>query len=374
MPTCLPAVFQDAIRKKMFVLDSDFKSATTPIYMRSWVPSIKDVLHWGFRMLAGPDGSEKLPQGTFVVVENVEAAAEEVLKQFHEQPQTSTADRILSRPEFLKRFAKVLNPTTPLTTNDLDLLLIHLARDRHELSFNERAVKFKADMDDAPVPITNEDMALAELRDAMDKVNAQLPVLHAKIVTLTEAAREAVQEKQMIRAKTALKSKKLAESALAHRTTAALRLEEAYIKLQQAADQVDIVEAMKAGADAMSVLNQKVGGIEGVQDVMDSVNEQMTTVDEIAKIINDSATPVDEDEIEAEIEALEKVERERKEQEEAANTAARLAELAEVEKAQKEKQQSGVATEDSKVGVTSTDFSHLSVSADKEDLKMLEAA
>jgi len=374
MPTCLPAVFQDATRKKTFILDSEFKNTTTSIYTRSWVPSVKDVLYWGVRMLTGPENSDKLPQGTFVVVQNVEAAAEEVLNLFHEQPQTSTADRVLSRPAFLERFAKVLNPTHPLTANDVDLLLIHLARDRQELSFNDRVVKFKADMEDAPMPITNEDMALAELRGAMDKVNAQLPILHAKIVTLNEAAREAVQEKNMARAKTALRSKKLAESALAHRSAVAHQLEEAYTKLQQAADQVDIVEAMKAGADAMSVLNDKVGGVEGVQDVMDSVNEQMTTVDEITNIINDSATPVDEGEVEDEFEAMEKAERELKEQEEAAITAARLAELAEAEKIRKEKEQIEVAMEDNNVTATSMELSQLSVNAEREDEKMLEAA
>ena len=325
-------------------------------------------------MLIGSDTSDKLPFGTFVVIQNVEAAAEETLKQFHDRPQMSTVDRILSRPAFLKRFANVLNPTHPLTQDDLEVLLIHLARDRQELSFNDRVIKFKADMEGAPTPVTNEDMALAELHDAMDRVNATLPILHARILSLQRAAREAVQDKHTIRAKTALRSKKLAESALAHRSAVALQLEEAFIKLQQAADQVDIVEAMKASADAMKVLNQKVGGAEGVQDVMDAVNEQMTTVDEITNIINESAAPVDEGEVNEEIEVMEKVERERREEEEAAKTAARLAELVEVEQPRKEKEKAELANEDSKVAETSADLSHLSVRADKEDEKMLEAA
>jgi charged multivesicular body protein 7 len=374
MPTCLPAVFQDAIHKKAFIPDHEFKNAAVSIYTRSWVPSVKDVLQWGFRMLAGPGNPDKLPQGTFVIVQNVEAAAEEVLKQFHGQPQTSSADRILSRTAFLKRFANVLNPTHPLTVSDLDIILIHLARDKQEISFNDRVVKFKADAEDAPLPVTNEDMALAELRDAMDNVNATLPILHAKTVALHEAAREAVQEKHTIRAKTALRSKKLAESALAHRTAVALQLEEAYTKLQQAADQVDIIEAMKAGADAMSVLNQKVGGAEGVQDVMDRVNEQMATTDEITNIINENATPIDEGEVDDEIEAMERTERERTEVEEAAVTAARLAELGEAEKARKEKEQAEAAKEESGVATPSRAFSQLSVEGHEEDEKMLEAA
>ncbi|KAF2690441.1 hypothetical protein K458DRAFT_328827 [Lentithecium fluviatile CBS 122367] len=384
VPTCLPAVFQDAMRKRSFVLDTEFIGATTSIYKRSWVPSAKDVLQWGWKVLTGPDDPDRLPVGTFVVVHNVEAAAAEVLKRFQAQPQISAADRILSRPAFLKRFASVLNETVPITADDLDILLTHLSRDRQALAFSDRAVKFKAEIEEAPAPITDEDVALADLRDCMDKVNAQLPILHAKIVTLDQAAREAVQQTQMVRAKTALRSRKLAESALAHRSALALQLEEAYMKLQQAADQIDVVEAMKAGADAMDVLNQKVGGAEGAQNIMDAVNEQMTTVDEIASIINESATPVNEEEVDDEFETMEKAEKEKREQEEAAKTATRLAELAGAEKIQKEKEaqreeeqerkRHEAAMEESEVAETSTDFSQLSVEADGEEEKMLVAA
>jgi charged multivesicular body protein 7 len=377
-PTCLPAVLQDAIRRKDFVPVKDWQNSQESIYNKRWVPTLREVIQWGANMVLGSGTPNTLPMGTFVVVKNVEDAAKEVLNESRQLLYTSTADRILSRTAFLKRFSHVLDETKPLTLDDLNLLLKHLARDRNVLAFDGDTIKFKAEAETAPVPITPEDKTLASLRDSGDRVHAQLPLLQLKIESCQAAAREAVEAKQMIRAKTALRSKKLAESALTHQSSIALQLEEAYIKLQEAADQVEIVDAMKAGAEAMKALHEKVGGTEGVQKVMDDVHEQVTTVDEITNLINDSATPVDEGEIDDEFEALKAAEREKEEQEEAAKTAARLAELAEVEKAQKEKEaerekerQANSEVEKS-VQDTSASFSQLSVVDDQEDVEMEE--
>ncbi|KAF1950165.1 hypothetical protein CC80DRAFT_427484 [Byssothecium circinans] len=373
-PTCLPAVLQDAIRRKDFVALREWQTARESIYRKRWVPSLRDVVRWGAGLVLGEGTTGQVPVGTFVVVRNVEEAGEEVLKQWRRVLHTSTADRVLSRTAFMKRFKQVFGSERALefTGLDLDVLLTHLARDRNALVFDAETVKFKAETESAPTPITMEERTMASLRDSVVRVNAQLPLLQGKIESCGAAAREAVKAKQMIRAKTALRSKKLAESALVHQSSLALQLEEALMKLQEAADQVEIVEAMKAGAEAMKALHEKVGGVEGVQKVVDDVHEQISTVDEVTSIINESATPVDEGEIDDEFEEMEKVEREKREAEEAAKTAARLAELEEVENArrEKEREEERVRDEDRMVeagiGDAEVSFSQLSVSPDQE--------
>jgi len=256
--------------------------------------------------------------------------------------QASVVDRIHSRSEFLKRYGNVLNTSAPLSSSDLDILLLHLARDKQAISYNAQTIKFKAESEPLPLRITQEDTAIAQLRDAMTKVNAQIPPLTQKVNKADLAAREAVKSKNMIGAKAALRSKKLAESALAQRTDLALQLEGVYASLQEAADQIEIVEAMKASAVALKGLNKKIGGAEGVSDVLDALREEMATTDEITNIINEVSEPIDETEIDDEFEALERaekekkeaierVEREKRDQEEAAKTAARLAELEQLE-------------------------------------------
>jgi charged multivesicular body protein 7 len=111
---------------------------------------------------------------------------------------------------------------------------------------------------------------------------------------------------------------------------------------------VGVVAAMKAGGTALKSLNQELGGAEGVAEVVDAVREEMAKTDEITDIINESSQPIDELEIDDELEALERAEKEKKErqekaerkkreQEEAAKTAARLQELEQLEKERKEK-------------------------------------
>jgi charged multivesicular body protein 7 len=333
----LSAVFHEAVQKKEMIPLKDFLNSKQSIYKTSWVPSPWKALQWGLRqvgVLGQPAAPEKLAVRNYVVLKNVEVAGDEIVKKMQEH--TSTADRVLSRRDFLQRFSNALNPSAPLTNNDLNILLVFLSRDKQAISYDAQTIKFKPEHEAVPLPVTQEDSAIANLRDTLANINAQIPPLMEKITAADAAAREAVGAKQMVRAKAALRSKKLAEAVLKQRSDVALQLEGVYTQLQQAADQVEIVEAMRAGAAALKGLNEKVGGAEGVQGVVDAVNEQMATTEEISNIINESGEPVDEVEIDDEFEALERAEKEKQERKEAARTAARLAELEEAEKKQRE--------------------------------------
>ena len=337
-PAGLPAVFHEALQKKEMILVKDFMSSTTSIYKTSCIPTPWSALQWSLRtvgVLGKAAPPDKLAVRNYVVLKNVEVAGDEILKKMKEN--TATADRVLSRRDFLNRFSHMLNPASPLTDNDLNIILIYLRRDKQAISYDAQTIKFKAEHEAEPLPITEEDAAIVGLRDTLANIHAQLPPLMEKIELANAAAREAVATKQMVRAKAALRSKKLAETALAQRSDVALQLESVYHQLQQAADQVEIVEAMRAGAAALKGLNEKVGGAEGVQGVVDAVNEQMAATEEITNIINETDTAIDEVDVEDEFEALERAEKEKKEQEEAAKTAARLAQLEEAERKQKEK-------------------------------------
>jgi charged multivesicular body protein 7 len=327
------------VQKKEMVPLKDFLTSKESIYKTSWLPSPWKVLQWGLRqvgVMGQPQSPEKLSAGNFVVLKNVEVAADEISKKMKEA--SSTADRVLSKSDFLKRFSTILNSTAPLTMSDMDVLLVHLARDKQAISYSAQTIKFKPEHEAVPEPITHEDEAIANLRDTLANINAQIPPLMEKITLADAAAREAVAAKQMVRAKAALRSKKLAETALAQRSDIALQLESVYTQLQSAADQVEIVEAMRAGADALKSLNEKVGGAEGVQGVVDAVNEQMATTEEITNIINETDSPLDETEIDDEFEALERAEKEKLDQEAAAKTASRLAILEEADKKRRAKE------------------------------------
>lgn len=149
----------------------------------------------------------------------------------------------------------------------------------------------------------------------MSSLEPQIEQLTARVAELDSKAREAVTNKQLTTAKATLRSKKLADTKLQQRTATLSQLEEVYAKIEQAADQVEVVRVMEASSQTLKSLNKQTGGVEKVQDVMDGLKEEMMNADEIGQAINEvSAGEIDEGEVDDELEALEKMEREKLEE------------------------------------------------------------
>lgn len=227
-----------------------------------------------------------------------------------------------------------------MSTTDFDILLRYLSRDKPCLSLNASTIKLKSTSEATPQPVTQQDTDIANLRTLIKALETQVSALTDRITTLDISAREAVAAKRTIQAKSALRSKKLAETTLNTRSATLSQLEETYTAIQTAADQVAIVSAMSASANVLKSLHAEVGGTEGVEEVVDRLRDEMENVDEVGRILNEANTSkVDEEDVDEEFAAMEKVEREKREKEEADKTAARLAELEELDK-QKDVEQS----------------------------------
>jgi len=154
--------------------------------------------------------------------------------------------------------------------------------------------------------------------------------LTARTEDLALAARKAVSSKSRSAALAALRSRKLAESTLARRSEVLAQLEQVYLKIEQAADQVEIVHVMEATTGVLKSLNSKVGGVETVQDVVEELREEMGKVEEIGDIMNgvgQGEAMIDDGEVDEELEAMEREQRLEREKLEASETMRRLAEL-----------------------------------------------
>ncbi|KAK0266146.1 hypothetical protein LTR91_005020 [Friedmanniomyces endolithicus] len=346
-PLALGSVLEDAVRKGQLIPVREFLDAKKSVYAKSWVPTPWQVVGWSLRQLGvtGREGVEdRLVKGDFVVMANIEDAAKTVLDQAV-QIATSNASRVFSKDLFISTFSPAVG-VDALSTRDTAVLLTHLVRDRAAIAYDETSgtIKFKTTSQTAPAAIEQEDITIASLRTLITGLEPQIEQLTQRISELDAKAREAVAKKQLVTAKTALRQKKLAETKLQQRTTTLMQTEEVYAKIEQAADQVEMVRVMEASSQTLRALNQKTGGVERVQDVMEGLRDEMTSVDEIQQAINEgSAGAVDEGEVEDELEAIEKAERERleaverrakevKEAEEAERTRWRLAELDQVAK------------------------------------------
>jgi len=161
-------------------------------------------------------------------------------------------------------------------------------------------------------------------------LNTQVTALTLRIDDLTIAARNAVSSKNRFSALAALRSKKLTESTLLRRSETLAQLEHVYSKIEQAADQVEIVRVMEASAGVLKRLNSDVGGVDKVEDVVQELRDEMSKVDEVGNAmigIGQGEATIDEGELDDELEAMEREQRLEKERLEAAETKRRLNEL-----------------------------------------------
>lgn len=383
-PLALDAVIQEAVQERDLVPLEAFLRAKESIYNRrswsAWAVGLPwHALSWGLHRLgviegggqprqssavAGNAAAFSLLQGggriapdQLVVLANVEAAAaafadktadarspfERVWSVTHFKRVFSAPGAVLGEDSGLPVGSAVQQPR--LSDMDLNVLLTFLSRDKNLVVFDGHVVRLRGQSADSSHDgiITEEDGAVAQLRELIDSLTHQTGVLSKRIDDLAVTARDAVLRKNRVAALAALKQKKQAEAALTTRFATLAQLEATAAQIEQASGQVQVVQAMAASADALRSLNAQVGGAEGVDDVVDRLRDQMDAADEINRILVEagptSATGivVDEGEIDDELAALEQ------EEQHAAEAAAQKAKEAEDRK--KEEAQKAEAEE-----------------------------
>lgn len=179
---------------------------------------------------------------------------------------------------------------------------------------------------DERAQITQQDTAIASIKTLLSTLSKQVKNLENKVAELNASAKTALENKNRISALSAVKSKKMVEHNLQQRLNTLVQLEEVYAKIEQAAGQVEIVQVMEASTGVLRGLHAQIGGAERVEDVIEELREEMSKVDEVGSIMNETGPVFDEGEIDEELEALEKGEREAREEKEAEATRMKLAE------------------------------------------------
>ncbi|KAJ4257475.1 hypothetical protein NW762_008599 [Fusarium torreyae] len=314
-PLALGTVVREATAGRDFIPLYDFEKSQQSIYQRSWAGLPWSVMSWTLRQLGVVDpsrGDDKLPTGQYVVVKNVEAAAKELGNLMADK--ASRFDRVFSKTQFQKAFSAALVKNQRLTDADLEVLLKFLSRDKGVIEYDGNTIRIKGSGEQGG--ITEEDAAIASLKELTENLKRQTDLLNTRIDELSETAKSAVTRKNRTAALAALKSKKIAESSLATRYATLNQLEEVAAKLEQAADNVQIVNVMEASSGALASLNAQVGGADRVDTVMAQLREQTTATDEVSAILAESTGEVvDEGALDDELEAMEAQEREKEEEE-----------------------------------------------------------
>lgn len=339
-PTGLGAVIDEAVKKgKMVDLDT-FMRTESSIYEKSWVPSLSTIIKWSLRQAGlwnngSYDNLGRLKIASLVLIEGLERLTQELSARQAETGQAIT-DRVMSRD----MFSQLLMETEigGLSQKELDILLRFLSRDKQMLSYDSETVKFKARSGAKCEPISEEDANIASMKALIASLTSQVSSLERKISDLQSTAQAAVQSKNRHAALSAIRSRKLAEKNLEQRTNTLNQLEEVFSKIEQAVDQVQVMQVMQASAETLRSLNQRVGGADKVDAIMDDLREQMGQADEVGQIMQeplDGKAVMDDAEIDDELEALEKDEVARKESMNEDAVRVKLADLENAERAAK---------------------------------------
>ncbi|XDG09879.1 hypothetical protein ABKA04_009494 [Annulohypoxylon sp. FPYF3050] len=336
-PLALGTVLQEAIANGEMMSLQQFLKAKESIYYRSWGSIPWSVMSWGLKQVGIGGPGDSLPKGQFVVLQNLEVVA----KAFNEAiaGRTSPFERSFSKTHFRRTFAEgLLEKNQQLSETDFEVLVKFLSRDKNILATDGNTIKIRNSTEDAV--ITEEDSAIASLKELMEDLTRQTELLNHRIDELNVAAQDAVRRKNKIAALAALKSRKQAEANLSRRHATLSQLEDVASKIEQAADNAQLVKVMQSSTVALRNLNAQVGGADKVDEVLDNLREQMGEVDEVGNIIAEAGpgATIDESEVDDELEAMladekrkdeeaERVKREAREEKEAEETRRKLAEL-----------------------------------------------
>lgn len=340
IPTGLGAVFDEAIYNGKMLDLKQFEGLEHSIYEKSWLPTPWTIIQWTLRQTgliarSSYDQSGRLRVGQLVLID----ALEEVTKQLHilrDKRGNAVTDRVMTRDVFADLVAQT--QTGALSREEIEILLKFLSRDKQLVAYNSRIVKFKSSSATQPEVLTEEDTTIATMKALMTSMEVQISDLSARVASLQTTAHSAVQAKNKTCALSALRSKKLAEKNLQSRIDTLHQLEDVFAKIEQAVDQVQIMQIMQSSADTLKSLNQRIGGVDKVDLIMEDLREQMGVVNDVGQILQeplDNNATVDEAEVDEELVALERQEAVRREEMQAEATKAQLAELGRIEVAVK---------------------------------------
>jgi charged multivesicular body protein 7 len=318
-PSGLGAVLDDCVRQGKMIDLKDFQQAERSIYSKSWLPSPWAILRWSLQQTGlvsngSYNVSGRLRNGSLVIIPALEEIAKKISSWQRQQGQAHT-DRIISRDAFSQTLPSILGCRQAPSPTDLDVLLQYLSRDRQLLSHSDKAIKFSPLSATHPEPITTEDESIANLKQLISTFAQQIEALEAQISKQQSRAATYVSQKNKTSALNALRSKKRAEKMLEQRNATLHQLEDVYSSIEQAADQITIVETLQSSATTLKALNKRVGDVDKVDDIMEDLREQMGKTEEVGNVLQE---PLKDDAIgDAEVdEELEAMEREAQEKEE----------------------------------------------------------
>ncbi|KAK4162272.1 Snf7 family [Cladorrhinum sp. PSN259] len=153
--------------------------------------------------------------------------------------------------------------------------------------------------------ITAQDQAILDLKTQRDKLHQYQKRITSLTQRETEIARTLLAQNDKPRALLALRRKKYQQSLLAQTDSQLEQLEKLVSSVEFALIQKDIVFGLQQGTKVLKEIHKEMGGIENVEKLMGETADAIAYQQEVSEMLGGRISNQDEDEVEAELEALE---------------------------------------------------------------------
>lgn len=208
-----------------------------------------------------------------------------------------------------------------LSEEDAQLVIKFLLRDKNELLLQQGDIHTKeGEKIEVPVPIvklkkspddiiTSNDVAIAQLKDAIDSSSVKIGALHNKVTTYNKRIQTLVNEKaNRDYIKLFLKTKKSLESSLVNATANLTNLESILSSIQLQKDNIEVVKLLSSSSSLLKELNNELDTGK-VDLILEDISVEKSRVNEfndtLAEFNDANKTIIDEDEIDQELTQLE---------------------------------------------------------------------
>ena len=218
------------------------------------------------------DGHEQ-----FVLVDDAKEKAQWILKQHHEHVECETTDHIIPWNVLKARCGNFDDQT-------LTILVAALQKQNKALVFiteeGEKVVKFARKGETKVAPVSDSDVEIVRLKKTLAILTLQVNKLTNEVEKCRMQAASFAKAGHRSKALKLLKRKELRQQTL-DKTIASLHsLEEILHQIQNAHTNKTVLEALKSGATMLKCMHSDLS-VEGVEEVMDEVNETLSISQDI---------------------------------------------------------------------------------------------
>ncbi|KAL3435285.1 Snf7-domain-containing protein [Aspergillus tetrazonus] len=154
--------------------------------------------------------------------------------------------------------------------------------------------------------ISSQDRAILDMKNQRDKLQKYQKRITVLTDRETAIAKECLARNDRKRALLALRRKKYQESLLAKTDAQLAQLEQLTSQVEFALVQKDVLYGLQQGTQVLQMINKEMGGIEGVEKLMGETEEARAYQEEISQMLAGNLSNQDEDEVEDELEALQR--------------------------------------------------------------------